>query len=326
MSDDQEQLVLKLLHGTITAGERAVLEQWTRETQENQKAVDDYILMWKLSREKDVEVNYQTGDEWKKLEASISTETRKNIRLQPQVPWLKVAATIAFLVLFTWVLYLIVFNHETIVKESGESLVELTLPDGSRVWLNRHSRLRFDESFGSAKRAVNLEGEAFFEIKRDSLRPFIVETAIAQVKVLGTSFNVRANAGAGKTEVFVASGLVKFAGLKNINSGVNLKAGQAAMVSSNNTVVVKKEVSLNALAWKEKRLVFKGTSLHAAIESVEEYFAVNIEFRNQSISACRFTGTFHDPTLDEIIEAISVSLDLKIEKTGSTYVIDGRGC
>ena len=84
--------------------------------------------------------------------------------------------------------------------------------------------------------------------------------------------------------------------------------------------------SQNVLAWKEKQLIFKRSSLSTVIKNLETYFRIDMEIRNEDISRCRFTGSFSEPTLEEIIEALSVSLDLNIIKKDDIYIVDGNGC
>ncbi len=331
MTDRYENLILKLLSGTISADEHATLNEWINESQLNKKLAEDFMLVWKLSKSNVSTGDFQTPQEWAKLEASIKkTEVSqaKEIELFSNTSWLKIAASIAFLTLFSWLLYLIVFNHDTILKESQDTMVQLTLPDGSEVWLNHHSRLAYQDNFNDENRIVKLEGEAFFEVKKNTRKPFIIQTSQAQIGVLGTSFNVHAYASSSQTEVFVVTGLVNFASIENSNTGITLKPGETGTLSKGNKYVALSTENKNALAWKEKRLSFKKTSLRDVVESLEEYFKIDIEVKNNDALRCRFTGSFNEPTLEEIIEALRISLDLKITKQAEEdmYVIDGDGC
>jgi ferric-dicitrate binding protein FerR (iron transport regulator) len=238
----------------------------------------------------------------------------------------KIAASIALVALFSWLLYHTFFSHETILKESQNSIVMVALPDGSEVWLNQHSRLTYQDDFNDKNRSVQLEGEAFFEVRKDTQRPFIIQTQQAKVQVLGTSFNVQAYEETNSTEVHVASGLVSISSIENKTGGIALKPGETGRLTNGNIAVFREEEDFNALAWKEKRLIFKKTPLNTVFKNLEEYFKIRIAIKNATILQCRFTGSFNQPTLEEIIEALSVSLDLTIAKENDTYVIDGDGC
>jgi transmembrane sensor len=328
MTDYQEQLILKLLNGTISSDEHRTLNAWMDESEENKKLVNDFTWMWKASKDELEGVGFETGEEWRKFELSIGqqhVERAKEIKFYSYSNGIKIAASITVIALFSWVLYFIFFNHQRILKESVDTMVQLDLPDGSEVWLNHHSRIAYPDDFDSNTRAVTLTGEAFFEVKEDRQKPFIIETNSARIKVLGTSFNVRAYEEPNSTEVFVATGLVNFSNIKN-NEGINLKPGETAVTKNDTVLMLEPVESLNVLAWKEKQLIFKRSTLSTVIKNLETYFRIDMEIRNEDISRCRFTGSFSQPTLEEIIEALSVSLDLTIIKEDDIYIVDGNGC
>lgn len=330
MTNFHEQLILKFLHGTISSDESEALNKWLEESLENKKLADDLELLWKSAKTKEPSDDFQTQEEWSKLEATISTTSaprQKEITLNRKVEWLKIAASITLIAVFAWLLYLVVFSRETILKESQEEIVQLLLPDGSKIWLNHHSRLAYQEDFNEKDRIVKVSGEAFFEVRKDATKPFLIQTAHAQIKVLGTSFNVQAYESTNATEVFVTTGLVSFSSLKTQVQDIKLGPGETGTLAKNENVpVLHKEENSNALAWKEKRLIFKKSSLNTVVENLEVYFKIDIKINNKKILHCRFTGSYDQPTLEEIIEALSVSLNLTISKHGNAYLIDGEGC
>jgi transmembrane sensor len=328
MTDHHEQLILKSLQGTISSDEQAVLTQWLNESLENKKLADDLKLLWKSAEVKETGGDFQTQGEWSKLEAVIDTvkSPHKEIAVGTGAGWLRIAASITFVSVLGWLLYLIVFSSETIITETQEEMVQLALPDGSKVWLNHDSRLVYQEDFNEADRIVRMYGEGFFEVKKDAAKPFVIQTTHAQIKVLGTSFNVKEYENT-NTEVFVATGLVSFSSLKNKANDIKLVPGETGTLAKNDNVVVRdNKENLNALAWKEKRLIFKKSSLNTVIENLETYFKIQIEIKDRNILRCRFTGSYNQPKLEEIIEALSVSLNLTISKRGDAYLIDGKGC
>ncbi|HYI77341.1 MAG TPA: FecR domain-containing protein [Chryseolinea sp.] len=327
MTDYEEQLILKLLDGTISPNEHRILSAWMEESEENKKLVSDFTVMWQASKDTLEEVDYKTGEEWTKFESFIDqkhVERSKEIKFYSFSNGLKIAASISAIALFSWILYLIVFSHETVLKESGNAMVQLDLPDGSRVWLNHYSRITYQDDFNSNARILILTGEAFFEVKPDPQKPFVIECNSARIKVLGTSFNVRAYEESA-TEVFVTAGLVNFSSIKN-KEGINLKPGETAVTKNDIVLMLDGKENANVLAWKEKQLIFKSSSLRTVIKDLEAYFKIDIKIRNEEISHCRFTGSFNQPTIEEIIEALSVSLDLTIAKDNNVYIVDGDGC
>jgi ferric-dicitrate binding protein FerR (iron transport regulator) len=325
---DHDQLILKHLNGTITDVERQMLDEWINESEQNKKLLDDLTLMWKLSKDKITIPDFQTEQEWAKLESSISRDIQgAKVRKLPRLGALKIAAAITLIALCSSVLYLLFFKHNIILKESGNSIVHVALPDGSSVWLNAYSSLSYSENFNEKDRIVNLDGEGFFEVKRDAEKAFVVQTSQAQVKVLGTSFNVSSYQSKNLIEVFVATGVVSFFLHEDNTSGLTLKPGETGILKKNNNVITRSpEDNLNALAWKEQKLNFRKTPVGTVLKNLETYFKINVRIKNQDIAKCRFTGSFDKPELDEIIEALSVSLDLTITKDSGNYVVTGDGC
>ena len=95
---------------------------------------------------------------------------------------------------------------------------------------------------------------------------------------------------------------------------------------TNHTLVTGSEEHLNITAWKNKELVFQKTPLREVLESVRSYFKTDIEVKNEAVLNCRFTSSFKEPTLPEVMEAISLALNLKVDKHSNTYVLEGEGC
>lgn len=330
MTDYQEQLILKFLNETISPEEQRALRGWINESEANKKLMDDFTLMWKVSKDQTKLPDFESSDQWQKFERSVNRpEAVPSIAMaaNSRAYTLKIAASISVIALFSWILYLIVFSQEPILKESRETIVHVVLPDGSKVWLNRHSRLAYDKHYNSEERIVKLLGEAFFEVRKDPEKPFIIQTIEAQIQVLGTSFNVQAYERTNATEVFVASGLVNFSSIKNKSAGIMLNPGdRGLLLKTSDTVVLSSQESSNVLAWKEKKLVFNKSTIDSVLENLENYFGIEIEIRNNNILRCRFTGSFNEPTLSEVIEALSISLDLTVSKADNVYVVDGQGC
>jgi ferric-dicitrate binding protein FerR (iron transport regulator) len=328
MAAHYEHLILKSLSGTITSEEKQELESWINESAANRRVAEDLQQVWKLSKDDVAIHDFKTAQEWSRLEASIEGEnkSRATVVTITQTAWFRMAASLLLLALSTCVVYLIFFASNEIVHSAGGSMLSLTLPDGSRVWLNAQSRISHDADFSGDVRCVSLEGEAFFEVKTDPGRPFIVSTDQAEVKVLGTSFDVSASE-ADQTKVFVVTGKVSFSAREHQNAGVVLTPGEGAALSRlDHTITRTVDQDPNLLAWKEKRLVFRKAALSEVIRTLKQYFKTEITIKNKELLRCHFTSTFNDPTLDEVVEALKESLNLNVERQQNTVIIDGEGC
>lgn len=210
---------------------------------------------------------------------------------------------------------------------SGDERKEIVLPDSSKVWLNRNSKLSYISSdFNESNRVVFLEGEAFFEVQKNPSKPFIVQAALSRTEVLGTSFTVRSLAPEKKDVVQVMTGKVSFELKEKEEQKVILLPGDKASVQEHGTIEKFKVTNLNSIAWKNDRLVFENSSLAEVTEAAESYFNIDIEIANSNLSDCRFTGSFTKPELEEVMKVLSVSMNLSYHQSDSTYVLTGEGC
>ncbi|WP_232834916.1 FecR family protein [Pleomorphovibrio marinus] len=198
----------------------------------------------------------------------------------------------------------IVQLEENLIKKvtgPGEKL-QFTLADGSRVWLNSSSEVEFPEKFGKEQRLISLKGEAYFEVERDSLRPFKVNTEGLVTTVLGTSFNVNAR-DAGKTRVALVSGKVK---VSSAHQQVALAPGEMLNFDeATATLDVSGFDPAKLLGWKEGVLQFHKASLREVKEGLEEWYGVEILLKNGEGVRWQFSGEYRQQTLEEVLESMS---------------------
>jgi ferric-dicitrate binding protein FerR (iron transport regulator) len=220
---------------------------------------------------------------------------------------------------------------------------KIILPDGSVVWLNAGSKLNYDKDFGTNERHVTLEGEAFFDVVKMTNLPFIIQTKVIQVKVLGTVFNVKSYANEPTTETSLIKGKVEIT--------INNRPEEKFMLLPDNKLIVsneilekdlvikptqtKKRIPLVALerltyyekdstivetSWKENRLVFQDESFEDIARKMERWYSVAFVFKNQNLKAERFTGSFTSETIIQALEALQIAADFKF-KTDQNKII-----
>ena len=175
-------------------------------------------------------------------------------------------------------------------------------------------------------RTLSLEGEGFFDVKPNPERPFIVRADEAEIKVLGTSFNVKAYKKEPQTEVFVITGKVSLSAADKSNNITLLPGSNGIFNKKDRTLLSENGEHLNTMMWKEKRLIFKKTPLREVVRTLRSYFKADIRIKNEKLLNCRFTSSFIDPTLPEVIEALSLALNLKLGYQSNVYDLDGEGC
>lgn len=198
--------------------------------------------------------------------------------------------------------------YNTIATPRGGQY-QVTLADGTQVWLNAASSLRFPTAFTGSKREVELEGEAYFEVAKNAAMPFHVKVNKMDVQVLGTHFNIMAYGNEQSVKTTLLEGRVK---VSNNSIIKNIEPGQQAELNRNQNTILVKEVNTDqAVAWKNGLFHFKQTNIRELMRQVERWYDVDVEYetpgnyqdytgivqRSQNVSALlqmlELTGTVH---------------------------------
>lgn len=196
------------------------------------------------------------------------------------------------------------------------------LPDGSKVWLNSESALKYPSDFASRNREVFLNGEAFFEVTHDQQKPFIVKTSGINIKVLGTSFNVMSYEEDNLIETTVVSGSVSISEMPD--SKKNNKANEIILKPDQQAIYNKQEANINLTnvdaklytTWKEGEYIFNNEMLVDIVKKIERWYEVKVIFRDESIKNYRLSGSFKDnETIIQILDMISLAAHV-------SYIID----
>lgn len=196
----------------------------------------------------------------------------------------------------------------TEIKETKECL----LPDGSKVWLNQSSEIRYPEIFTGDTREIYLEGEAFFEIAPNADKPFIIHANNTQTRVVGTSFGIRANKKSEEVIVTVSTGIVNLLA-EGKSEHIQLRHGEQGICNIDEKKLEKNtNPDLNYLAWKTKVLVFKQSSLTEVAKVIEDVYQTPVSV-NSSVDGLHLTSTFDQLSLDEILQIIEITLGIKAE-------------
>lgn len=188
----------------------------------------------------------------------------------------------------------------------------VTLYDGTRVWLNSGTSLKYASDFGKNSRKVILDGEAFFKVKPDEM-PFKIQLKNSEIEVLGTSFNAISFSGEDFSQVTLVEGLVKMNTLEG-KEIVRMEPSQQITISGN-----MKEINLKTVdtgfyqSWTDGKIVFHEERLADITERLERWYNVEIRFSNPEIGELRFSGTIlKNKPFDQIIKAFELLLPVKI--------------
>lgn len=208
--------------------------------------------------------------------------------------------------------------YENLLK-SDSIPVNVLLPDGSHIWLNTHSSMKYPKQFEKS-REVYLEGEAYFEIAHDARHAFIIHTQGSQVRVIGTKFDIRSYLSEEQVVVTVAEGIVGFG--SDRDKQVILTKNQKGIMDKVNGNLIKAENNdSNFMAWKTLEFQFDKQPLETVIKSLAEAYHFNYRFNIGSPKERLLTANFDHRSLAEIMETISLAANVKIILQNGQYTI-----
>lgn len=206
-----------------------------------------------------------------------------------------------------------------VFRTTAGQRASITLPDGSQAILNAKSRLQILSDTGDAERLVEVDGEAFFSVERDPARPFIVRIGEAEVRVLGTSFNVSAYPEQSEVQVAVTEGEVRLQGRGHENEAVVLLANDVGRLPEDGPASRIDGVSLeNLLAWKDGHLVFENTRFDQVALTLERWFNLDVVLGDARIANRHLTASFEKPVPNQVVAIIARTLELEYSIEDST--------
>lgn len=329
-----DALLGRYLAGTCSPEETRQVEAWAAESPENQALLDAYREFWDRAEETgsgaSVDVDLAWGNVQARIEASEDRKLRRSIRWSPSMWFIRSAAAVFMVFCVGLVLILSRYHRPPQVQllslESGDAPLTDTLPDGTAVSLNAHSRLEYPAQFAGRLRMVSLRGEAYFDVAHDAAHPFRILAGEAQVTVLGTSFNLDARTQ--RVQVAVRTGKVELAAADSlVGQRLLLEAGSAGSYDAVAKRVVVDSVQVeNTLYWKTQRLVFEGEELQEVVAELNATLGDSIRLLSPQVSHCPLRTTFERPTIASALDVIKATYGLEVKRNGNYYEITGGSC
>jgi len=336
-------LIAKYLAGECSKEEKLAMEWWLEEV-DNEILFRQIKTAWQKQSESGLQEEFDPEKGINKLnclilelEESDSNSGKKN-KKYIRISSLLTAASILLLIGFG---YLLIRNNFSdfgarsksfIQKSSGnDQILSLLLPDGSKVWLNKNSKLTFPDHFDTSERIVFLEGEAFFEVIPHVSRPFVVRSKKISTRVLGTSFNVRAYKSDATSSIAVSTGKVEVS--KEIPKGdpiriTQLTPRQELVINTEKDETYIDIVSASNIgSWRKNLLVFQNNTYAEVAARLEASFDVKIHLEDMEFAKCRVMASFNEnASLDEVLKLLSISNHFNYSVDGSEVHIRGGVC
>lgn len=317
MRQKREQLDLlidKYLKGQASVTEAKLLQNWLLQLDFSNHQVFEDVSEEEVAEKMKLYIRSRTLHQ--------QTPVRK---LNPFPTWLRAAAA-SILLLISAVLCYSYFKESnspaiTVMETSGSSIKRVTLPDGTVVTLNKYASLELNKNYNQNEREVKLVGEAFFEVKHDTLRPFIVMAHNTFTRVLGTAFNVESYEGEEEVRVALLHGEVR---VRHDGEGqATLRPGQALVYDrASRKGTIEAVVTQHIAAWLQNKIVFDDVSLADAIHRIQYLHQLNIQLDpTLALQGKRVTGEYESDEAIKALEAILLLHNMKLKTKGGTLII-----
>ncbi len=318
-------LLAKYFSGETSPEEIRRIEVWIARSEANCREFDELKQTWDLMDKTGHSQKINIDEEWTYHLNKIHSYKvgKKNIFSLKRI--IQVAAAVIFL--FSISLVARHFLLHKFVNTRLAETTEISLPDGSKVTLNAHSKIIYSKNFALNNRMVRLTGEAYFEVRKDTALAFIITMNDAKIEVLGTLFNVKAYKKSDKIEVTVTEGKVSLYEKDLRKKQVIATRGERA-VYDRNQKVVKKTINAdqNYMAWKTRKLVFDNDNLSKVAETIGEVYHRKIVLANDGLDSCTLTTRFEEKDLNTVLKVLESTLDITIEQKNDIIYLSGEGC
>ena len=309
-----ELLFVKEIEGTLSVSERAELEEWLQYPQ-NKIVYEEQKKLWASIDDLKKMKTIDTEKALKKVEARLFS--RFSISFLKKMERVAAILFIPLLLSAIWLFYNSYFSRRFVNQQVYNTIEvplgtksQVSLPDGTHVWLNAGSTLKYPLPFDASIRHVELDGEGYFEVTKDKNRPFVVFTSGIDIKVLGTSFNCNAYSNDEKIETALVEGQVEISG-KSGDDKFMMEPGDLAVFSKKENTIKKSHADLDKyIAWKSGKLMFRDDPMIKVIEKLGRWYSVKFQVDDPEILSYVYSATFPNESLDRILEMLKISAPL----------------
>lgn len=301
------ELLEKYAQGKCSKEENDLVEAWMESSDEGMETLEGVPFTDKLDQRLRSNLRKATSNKIPKRETVFSIKTQ----------WL-VAASLTLLIGLG--LYLYMANYGTRYETGAGELMTVTLADGSMVTLNSMSQLDVPTGFDVDNRTLTLQGEAFFEVARDTLHPFVIETENSRTQVLGTKFNLSAYQNEGVT-LSLKEGKVSFTSIPDKSTPpLILLPNEEVRLQDGELVKDTIDVSFSS-AWMERRLVFRSQKFKQVVRELERFYGLTIKINKKGLENRLYRGNHDNPSLDEIAKSMAFVLKFNYKMENGTLII-----
>jgi len=326
MDNKINHIIARVLSGESSSGDILSLSEWLNENQNNREEFHRLKTYW----DADVAFKYSVAPTLsaEELQQKINIQEKriKKIYLRKNAVSLIAAVALLFIISTAFLFYYTnnyASEYYTLLTDEHKS--GFTMEDGTVVTLNKNSRLSYSDKYGKNKREVKLEGEAFFEVAKDTGKPFEVEMNGVSVVVLGTHFNIKADVGSDHITATLVEGAICFEGPEE---NIVMTPNQQLIYNRSDNKIDIKQVDTDIFtAWKNGLLKYKSIPFIELIEELKNIYHVDIQIESKELMRPTetVTGTFSsEQNIEQILKVISRSLPIRWTNSDGVYYIKYR--
>ncbi|MCD4832214.1 MAG: FecR domain-containing protein [Bacteroidales bacterium] len=305
-------LIAKKFTKEISEEEKVELEQWCNENSQNKKLYEKLNSIWQKSKDTNIDFDPEIPKAIEIFKERVKIFGRQKQKKVIRLRVMQMAASVIILLGLTFYLTTQkqVFSTIEVVTDNMGSK-QIILPDSSYIYLNKNTSVKYKKSFKN--RIVELNGEAFFEVKKQNGKPFTVKSNNTYIKVLGTSFNIKSRKEMqGSVQIFVLTGKVEFSG-ENKEKAVLLSPNQHAVYKNEiSEIEVSELVDQNLLAWKTGKLIFENNSLKEVLKNLQNVYDIEYNITSGKVLDLKVTCEFNNVGIENILDDLEIILPIKI--------------
>lgn len=314
-----QPLITAFLSGNATDGERRELEEWVKQSPDNNRYFQEMRNVWQAMNPAFNPSEINVFEAEKNILANIAATERNVVRVV-LLYWQRIAAIIVIPLLVLCTYFYLNKNSSQYnaieyqeVKSPHGTFSEVCLPDGTHVWLNGGSSLRYPLVFRKGEREVFLHGEGYFEVEADKENPFVVETGRITLRATGTAFNIEAYNNDSITAVTMVKGKVDVA-FGNSSPVAMIPGERASFNNLTKQCLIAKTDPYKWYAWKDGLMIFRDDPLSYVFKRLGQTFNVNIDLRDTTLANAPYRATFEYESLDEILRLLKMSAPLSFKQ------------
>lgn len=323
-----DEILARFLMGECTEDELREVNSWLGESRENARELFRLEEIYHLGKIGDTSDEKEVEKAEKRLFKRLEQEKTKQHKVRRMYGWMRYAAMFIGIFILGGAGYMLFQNQDRseplLTVTTQDAIKEMKLPDGTTVWLNKNTTLKYPREFSAAGRKVYLEGEGYFDVKRNPERPFIVQSEAMQVKVLGTVFNFRSDKVKMSAVATLLKGEIEVKG--NHEEGlIVLAPGQKAELNGVTRRLVVKQVDTGFENWHDNQFIFDKADIYTIARTLENSYGVKIILAPDIDVKKTYSGTIKKKkNVEAVLNQIKNAVPVEYKVVGGSVFLSSK--